>query len=129
MRVDWIIACHEATVTDRLANIMGAGVDHIRVPSFPAPVTLNLVAHVVGRAEGRTHTLTFSLTAPDGNDFDLPPYGEVDTTDVLEDYPSDWEPGAMVTMKTRLEAQQAGVYVVTAWIDGASRQLPVRIIS
>lgn len=130
MRVDWVIACQDAVKrSDRMVDMVGAGVDHIKVSSFPSRVKLTLAARFIGTFEqGKLYNFSVSILDPQLNECNEPLVGIIEPSPLEPDDPSDWEAADLIAVDAFFTAKTHGIYTVSAWTDANPYHLRLNLI-
>ncbi len=129
MRVDWAIPCRHVEVHDNLATIVGAGIDHIWLPSVPAPVQVSLAIRLVFVPDeldpAVPHNLRVAAISPDRQTL-----AEVDgalNVAVPPGVADDWLRGLHVPMVIQFMAESEGRYSLEITVDGHTMGVPMNI--
>lgn len=119
MRVDWLIPCEFATVSNGLVTIVTGGFDTVQVQEIPGPVVVNLAFRGSGLPDAKNHELRLSVHDPSMDEaldpltfpFELkaPPLAR-----------AGWEVNAILPLQVIFQANAEGPYTITAEIDGST---------
>lgn len=129
MKIDWVIACNAVTTHDQLADIQGAGVDHLGILQFPAEHTFRLAVRAKGLPDkGKQYDLTISMLNEQGDQVGAPVTGGVSFVDRTPGDPPDFEVGDIVAVDLPVHLERPGIYTISAWIDGNPYKLPIVVV-
>jgi hypothetical protein len=133
LRVGWVIPCRYVEVTNNLATIVGAGIDHVWVPSIPPPQPVQILCavrivanhdevHVEPPEEG-PNTLTCRIHDPSMEVVsDLPaPFAMSGTFDPAI------EPAVIMPIGVAFEPQEQGQYTIEIAVDERSFSVPLTV--
>jgi hypothetical protein len=120
LRLLWAVPCRSATIGPGGADIEGAGVNNVWVPSLPAELSFTILLGLGSVPEYPEGELELHLLGPG-----LDPLQSLDTTIAAAPTP-DWEEGSeivgLVPVVLRFDANNPGNHSVEIYIDGKHRQ-------
>ena len=123
MNIDWIIPCRFVEVHDNLGTIVGAGIDTLFVPEFPAPVQVAIAIRIQALPEELTpdvqHTVRNVVRGPDGEPLSEVG-GEVAFAGSQEVERPDWLQGVILATVIAFEAAEEGTYAFEHTMDQSS---------
>jgi hypothetical protein len=130
VKVEWALACRYAEIHDGLGTFVGAGIDNVGVPTFPAQVQVVFAIRcTVGPTEGgQQHSLRVRILDDHLNQVGGQIEGAVDAPErphLLEG----WEGHPMLHLAVRWEAPAAGVFTVVFETDDNSYSVPIVVHS
>ena len=126
MKVEWALACRYAEIHDGLGTLIGAGIDNLGVPGFPAQVQVVFAIRLtVSPTEGgQVHGIRLRILDDHLNQFG----GQIDGTFEAPERPhllEGWEGHPMLHLAVAWQAEAAGVFTVVFETDDNSYSVPI----
>ena len=113
---------------DNLATIVGAGIDAVAFPEFPAQVQLALAVRLVGLQEefdpDVDHTMSNIVRAPDQSII-----GQMQGTFQIgaDSKQPSWLTAVIIPMVVAFVAQTEGTYMIEQDVDGITKAVPIHV--
>ena len=140
MNIDWAVACRYAESDGTVATLVGAGIDVVFLPEFPAPVGLMMAVRLAAPpdelAPGQVHQLRCRVLDPNNQPVNAPDGTEVPTLEVgigsqvpVQQIVPGWLVNPLVAFGAQWWATEPGTYTVQVWInDGEPHLSPYHVV-
>jgi hypothetical protein len=128
LKIGWVVVAENVTRRDDgLVDIVGGGLDHFVVASYPATQVFGLAVETHGISEpGRQYDITISVLDDQGETVGKPVVGGIIPSEQVGE-PEGYEAGDITAVQLVAPFERSGVYRISAWIDGSNFTLPVVI--
>lgn len=129
MHIDWVIPCRFSEVHDNLGTLIGAGIDTLWVPGFPANVQVVMAIRLLATADelgdDHQHTISNIVRGPGDNKVNEQ---SAEFAIGMENARDDWLNGLIMNSVVAFPAVSQGTYTVEHQVDGSTSSVPIHVV-